>query len=202
MSTARPQATASVALTPTPFWYLRHGQTDWNAQNLAQGSTDIALNETGLAQARAASALLVGRGIASIIASPLLRARVTAETAATLLKLPISYDPDLREVAFGEMEAKPMLAQWFTDWIEGRSTPAGAEPFAELRIRAARAINRALTHAPPVLVVAHGGIFRALRADMGLEPNLRLANAIPQFCEPPAAGEIAWRISPATAPAA
>ena len=88
-----------------------------------------------------------------------------------------------------------MLAQWFTDWIEGRFTPQGAESFPELRERAATAVNRALTRPAPVLVVAHGALFRALRADMGLDPNVRLANATPQFCEP---GEPAWMLTPAT----
>ena len=50
-------------LHPVAFWFLRHGETDWNAQNLSQGNVDIPLNETGLAQARSASLLLRGRGI-------------------------------------------------------------------------------------------------------------------------------------------
>jgi probable phosphoglycerate mutase len=60
----------------------------------------------------------------------------------------------------------------------------GGESFAALRSRAAAALTRALTHAPPVLVVAHGALFRALRAEMGLEPNVRTPNALPLFCEP------------------
>jgi probable phosphoglycerate mutase len=186
-----------MTLTPLPFWYLRHGQTDWNAQNLAQGRIEIPLNEAGLAQARVASPLLVGRGITTIISSPIGRARATAEIASEYLGLPVTFDPDLQEVDFGEMEGKPMLAQWFQDWIEGSYTPAGAETFMALRERASEAVNRALVHPAPVLIVAHGALFRALRADMGLEPNVRLANAIPQFCEPPAPGQTAWTVTPA-----
>mgnify|MGYP003704279353 CR=1 FL=1 len=37
-----------------PFWFLRHGETDWNAQGLSQGNVDIPLNATGRAQAVAA----------------------------------------------------------------------------------------------------------------------------------------------------
>ena len=69
-------------LHPVAFWFLRHGETDWNAQNLSQGNVDIPLNETGLAQARSASLLLRGKGIRSVISSPLSRARVTADIAA------------------------------------------------------------------------------------------------------------------------
>jgi len=69
-------------LTPIPFWFLRHGETDWNAQGISQGNVDIPLNATGIAQARAAAERLRNRGIATIVASPLSRARVT-ERAAT-----------------------------------------------------------------------------------------------------------------------
>jgi len=188
-------------ITPTAFWYLRHGQTDWNAENLAQGRTDIPLNEAGIAQAHTAAPLLRGRGITTIVSSPLQRARATASVAAAELGLPVAFDPDLHEVSFGEMEGKPMLAQWFTDWMAGRYTPAGAESFAELRARAATVISRALTNHPaPILIVAHGALFRALRAEMGLEPDVRLANAIPQFCAPPPPGQSVWTLTPASAP--
>ncbi len=137
----------------------------------------------------------MGRGITTIVCSPLQRARVTAEIAAEALGVDVIVQDDLHEVNFGAKEGQPMLAQWFTDWIAGAYTPDGAESFIELRSRAAAAVNRALTHPAPILVVAHGALFRALRADMGLDPNLRLANAIPQFCEPPLPGQTAWTIS-------
>ncbi len=100
-------------------------------------------------------------------------------------------DDGLREVAFGVQEGQPM-SDWFDDWIFGRLTPAGAEPFMALRARAVAAINRALTHPAPVLVVAHGALFRALRAEMGLPPRERLANATPTFCAP---GDPAWTLT-------
>jgi probable phosphoglycerate mutase len=165
------------------FWFLRHGETDWNAQNLSQGNVDIPLNATGLAQARAAAAKLVGRGIATIIASPVSRARVTAEIVAEVLALPIHYDDGLREAAYGVREGQPMT-EWFQQWVDGVATPEGAEPFADLRRRAVAAINRSLGQPAPVLVIAHGGLFRAVRAAMGLEPNIRTPNATPYWCEP------------------
>ncbi len=182
----------------TAFWFLRHGETDWNARNLSQGNVDIPLNATGLAQARNAASLLRDRGIATVVSSPLSRARDTAEIAGTVLGLSFSTDLELREVAFGAQEGQPM-SEWFTDWIAGRATPDGAEAFADLRIRAVNAVNRALAHPPLVLVVAHGALFRALRSAMGLAPDLRLPNATPMLCTPPEAGEAAWTLTPATA---
>jgi broad specificity phosphatase PhoE len=181
-------------LTPTAFWFLRHGETDWNAQNLSQGNVDIPLNETGLAQARSAALLLRNRGITSIISSPLSRAKVTADIAAHLLGLPVEVDRELREVAFGVQEGKPM-SEWFTAWVAGALTPAGAESFPDLTRRAVAAINRAIRRPPVVLVVAHGALFRALRGAMGHEPNVRTRNAVPVWCEPPANGKDVWGIT-------
>jgi broad specificity phosphatase PhoE len=173
-----------LTLPTTPFWFLRHGETDWNAQGLSQGNIDVPLNETGIAQAHAAAALLRGQGIVSIVCSPLSRARDTAQIAADLLGLDVIVQHDLHEVGFGVQERTPMSGVWFTEWVEGTSTPEGAESFAELRARAMGAITKALANKAPVLVVAHGALFRALRADMGLPANVRTPNALPLFCEP------------------
>jgi broad specificity phosphatase PhoE len=181
------------ALAPIPFWFLRHGETDWNAQGISQGNVDVPLNATGLAQARAAAVKLRNRGIATIVASPLSRARVTAELVGEALELPVAIDPDLREVAFGAQEGQPM-SDWFADWIGGRFTPEGAESFAALRRRAVTAANRATAQPPAVLVVAHGALFRSLRSAMGIEPVMRTQNAVPIFCQPPQPGETAWRL--------
>jgi broad specificity phosphatase PhoE len=181
-------------LDPTPFWFLRHGQTDWNKDNLAQGAVDVPLNQTGIDQAKAAAALLEGRGIASVVCSPLVRARATAEIVADRLRLAVVVEPLLHEASFGVMEGLPMLAPWFADWIAGLATPEGAEPFAAVRARAVQAVNLVRTRqAAPLLVIAHGALFRGLRAAMGLEPNDRLMNAVPQYCVPGAP----WRLIPA-----
>jgi probable phosphoglycerate mutase len=187
----------SPTIRPIPFWYLRHGETDWNAQNLAQGNVDTHLNERGLQQARDAAALLSGRGIVSLVASPFRRAHQTAEIVAAALGLPIQTEDDLHEVGFGVMEGKPMLADWFNDWVAEKSTPEGGETFAELRIRAVGALNRALDRPAPVLVIAHGALFRALRSAMGLAPDVRLANASATHCAPPPVPGEPWVLTPA-----
>jgi probable phosphoglycerate mutase len=133
------------------------------------------------------------RGIASIVASPLSRARDTADVVAAALGLPVALDEGLREVSFGVQEGHPM-SEWFAEWVYGRATPEGAESFAVLTERAVAAVNRALAYPAPVLVVAHGALFRALRGAMGLEPNIRTPNATPYFCEPGAP----WTLTPGT----
>jgi len=181
------------ALARIPFWFLRHGETDWNAQGISQGNVDIPLNTTGLAQARSAAGKLRNRGIATIVASPLSRARVTAEIAGEALGLPVAVDTDLREVSFGVQEGQAMSG-WFADWVAGSFTPEGAETFPALRRRAVAAINRSISLPPAVLVVAHGALFRAIRAAMGIEPNIRTQNAVPIFCEPPPPNKSVWTL--------
>ena len=180
---------------PIPFWFLRHGETDWNAQGLSQGRTDIPLNAVGLAQARRAAASLRGQGIAAIVASPLVRARVTAEIAGEALGLPVAFDDTLVEVNFGDQEGRPM-GDWYDDWIAGADGPEGGETFDGLLVRAVGAVNRATARPGPVLVVAHGALFRALRRAFGLEPNVRTPNALPVRCTPPAGGAGPWDLVP------
>ncbi len=145
---------------------------------------DIPLNETGIAQAEAAAALLRGRGIASIVSSPLSRAKDTADAVGRALGLPVTVIDGLKEVAFGEREGAEMAGEWFAEWVAGVATPARGESFAALRSRAVAAVTEGLGYAAPVLVVAHGALFRALRAEMGLEVNMRTPNAVPLFCQP------------------
>lgn len=189
---------AAPPLTRVAFWFLRHGETAWNALNLSQGRVDNPLNEAGLAQAQVAAALLKNRGIASIISSPLSRARVTAEICGEALGLPVSFDEDLQECSFGVQEGQPIFSEWFTNWVAGTFTPEGAESFPQLRQRSAIATNRVLTNVPVVLVVAHGAFFRGLRAEMGLTASVRTQNAQPLFCEPPVDDTGPWTLTPAT----
>ena len=186
--------------TPTAFWFLRHGETDWNARGLSQGNVDIPLNSVGVEQARRAALTLTepgeGRRIVSIVASPLGRAQHTARVVAEALGLDFSTDEELREVGFGVQEGQPM-AEWFDDWVEGRFTPEGGESFAALRTRTVRAIDRALALPGPVLIVAHGALWRAFRQSAGLPANVRTPNALPLWVEPPLGGGDAWRFTPA-----
>ncbi len=177
-----------------PFWYLRHGETDWNRLGLSQGSADIPLNELGLQQARDAAQRLRGRGITSIVASPLSRARVTAEIVAETLGLDVVLEPDLREVGWGVQEGKE-LADWFPAWIDGHATPEGAESFAALRRRTVAGLNRAIAQPPTVLVVAHGAVFRALRAAMNLDMAGRTRNCVPMRCEPLDHPDTPWSLA-------
>ena len=192
-----------------PYWYLRHGQTDWNVLNLSQGRTDIPLNNTGIKQAITAGNALARNwnnlelSITQIISSPLGRARRTADIVKSIIQdkvgiqLPLELDDGLKEVCFGEEEQKPM-GPWYDKWISGEFTPKGAEPFHVLCKRISDAVNRSILKAGDghVLIIAHGGVFRSLRYMMGLKPNVRLANAQPLCACPPFQGGKSWSLDP------
>jgi len=184
-----------MSLPQIPFWFLRHGETDWNARFLAQGTTDVALNANGVAQAHRAAATLrtlpPERRPVAIIASPLGRAQVTAEVAADALGLPVTTDQDLRECCFGVMEGQ-VMAEWFHAWVAGEDTPEGCESFAALRARARSAIGRLLVMPGPVLVVAHGALWRGFRAEAGMPADVRTPNAQPLWVAP---GAPAWTMT-------
>jgi len=179
-----------VPLPPVPFWFLRHGETDYNAAGLSQGALDISLNETGRAQARAAGPLLAGQGILSFVSSPMVRTRETTEIVNDFLRLDVAFEPSLREVVFGGMEGKPLLP-WFSEWLEGSYTPPGAESFEDVSARVEGAMARLLALPGPLLIVAHGGVFRALSDLMGLPKQGLTPNAVPLYCAPEGDG---WKV--------
>jgi broad specificity phosphatase PhoE len=181
-----------MALPPVPFLYLRHGETDWNAALRAQGRSDIPLNATGRAQAEAAAAPLARLPIDAIVHSPLDRAAETARIVATKVAAPLVVEPDLAEVSFGVREGESM-GPWYERWLHEADTPDGGESFAALTARAERALAAHLLPGRLVLFVAHGALFRAVRAVLGAPIDQRLANAVPYRCTP--AG-VEWTIDP------
>jgi broad specificity phosphatase PhoE len=107
------------------------------------------------------------------VASDLLRTRETAAIMARSLGLPFSVDPALRERCFGALEGEPAdrLGPEVTGIVDDRvvdpgARPAGGESLEELYARAAGFVDQ-LIHPGPrgdVVVVAHGGSIRAIRA--------------------------------------
>jgi len=179
-------------LRPVPFYYLRHGQTDWNLKHRAQGQQDIKLNDTGRVQAIRAAPKLQGKGIASICCSPLARARESASIIATALFLPVVVVDDLKEAAWGVFEGQTK-GPWFARWKEGE-THEGAEPYEAFVHRALRGINSALREQAPVLIVAHGGTYWAIEKHTRTSLAEDIPNCTPVLHRPPMEGQEAWLV--------
>ncbi|MCH8199757.1 MAG: histidine phosphatase family protein, partial [Chloroflexi bacterium] len=61
-------------------WYLvRHGETEWNAQERVQGQTDVPLSDVGRGQVARTAERLAGCGFGAVYASDLVRAQETAQ---------------------------------------------------------------------------------------------------------------------------
>jgi probable phosphoglycerate mutase len=181
-------------LNPTPFIFLRHGETSWNQLGLAQGRTDVPLSESGKIQAIRAAAVLGTVSINRIVASPLSRALDTATTVANAIGLAVETDDDLQEANFGKEEGLAGLS-WYDQWLKGEFVPEDGEPFNDLAARAVRAVNRATSSHGVTLIVGHGAWFRALRYAMGIEPNVRPPNGTPMQCSPPTPAGMRWTVS-------
>ena len=151
--------------------FLRHGQTDWNARNLVQGRTDIPLNEIGRGQARAQAEALASHEppVDIIYASPLLRAKETAEIIQSPLGVPLRFDGRLVELCFGKLEGVHRTQLQSGSAIghlaargEAECLRQGAETFSSLYERVGGFLDEltALHAGQCVLVVAHGGVGR------------------------------------------
>ncbi len=152
----------------------RHGETPWNAEGRYQGQEDIALSPTGERQARALGERLRDVQIDRAVASPLSRARRTAELALGESRIPmLALDPGLMEIAHGTWEGllaaeihvrDPQRLQAWRDAPHEVLMPQG-ESLQHVFDRAWPAFARAcdgLGSDDTLLIVAHDAVNRVL----------------------------------------
>jgi 2,3-bisphosphoglycerate-dependent phosphoglycerate mutase len=157
--------------------FLRHGESIGNAEDRFQGHADFPLTGKGRAQARALAKRWQIEGITfdQCIASPLLRARQTAEIVCAALNVPLEFDPDWMEINNGliaglnhtEAEQVAPEPEFMTPYTHFGKT---GESRWEVYLRAGRAIQRILDRsAGHYLVASHGGILNlAMYAMLGI----------------------------------
>jgi broad specificity phosphatase PhoE len=171
---------------PVPtIYYIRHGETAWNAEGKLQGTQDIPLNDLGRKQAAEAGIILAGlfgrdgRSEKSLgfVASPLGRARSTMELVRGALKLPphdYAIDDRLREIGYGDWEGSTLAQMQASDpavfahrqadkWTV---PPPGGESYAQVQARVTAWYNQLTAD---TVAAAHGGTARALMVALGIE---------------------------------
>ncbi|THD59207.1 MAG: histidine phosphatase family protein [Bradyrhizobium sp.] len=171
---------------PAPtVYYIRHGETEWNAEGKLQGGQDIPLNDLGRRQAADAGGILAdlfardGRSEQSLafVASPLGRARATMELVRGALRLPAggyAIDDRLREIGYGDWEGSTLAQMQAADpdVFAARQAekwtvpPPGGESYAAVQ---ARVLDWYDQLTADTVAVAHGGTARALMVALGIE---------------------------------
>jgi probable phosphoglycerate mutase len=188
-------------IPPHRFYFLRHGQTDWNREGRYQGTSDIPLNAAGIAQAHAAARRLAAVAIDCIIASPLIRARKTAEIVAEQRAIAIHTEAGLVERNFGSFEGlviREVKQQHGVplDQPSAAILPADADPWNEIHERVPPVVARWLNTYPnqTLLFVAHGGVFDAVHRHLiGPRVGAESQHAFPYVAQPQSNG---WTFLP------
>ncbi len=180
----RTSSSAGTESAPRPealrrkLYFVRHGETDWNAERRLQGRCDIPLNALGRRQAARSGELLANLLAISgatpqqfaFAASPLSRARETMEIMRAELGVPpkdYTIDVRLSELSFGKWEGltykevraldRSVLAARERD--KWNFQPPGGESYAQLLVRV-RAWHDGMSG--DTVIAAHGGVARAL----------------------------------------
>jgi probable phosphoglycerate mutase len=156
------------AATVTQIYLVRHGETDWNRAQRLQGTIDTSLNRIGLAQAHQVGDRFRALTGATVVTSPLARARSTARAIARRTQSALAVDPLLAEIDHGSWAGLtlPTIARACPGAvIDGHLQSdaldvSGGEPLAAAYRRASTALQRLLSasRTAPVVVVSHGVI--------------------------------------------
>lgn len=152
------------------LYVMRHGQTNWNVLGKVQGCTDIELNETGIKQAENAKEEFNQCDVDLIIASPLKRAKKTAEIVSQDKKVPVICDARLMERGYGALEGKNPESnkEMFENvWnYELNIKEYGIEPVVTCCNRVSEFLDeiKGKYQDKNVLLVTHGGTAQAIQA--------------------------------------
>jgi broad specificity phosphatase PhoE len=158
----------------TRLYFARHGESEANLQRVFANRGDgPPLTSRGRQQARSLAAQLSGEGIQHLYASPLLRARQTAEILARRLAIPCTISEALREYDVGRFEGTTAEDGWqayeqtLENWLlhqHPESRTGGGESLTDIERRFVPFIEglRRQPEAGTYLLVGHGGLFRAM----------------------------------------
>ena len=155
---------------------MRHGETNWNAEERLQGQDNSELSPRGVEQAKRFAAFVRALRPARVVSSDLGRTR---ETAALIGYADCPSDARLREWNMGVWtgRTKPDLiaenAELYHAWRAGHHTPDGGEAWPDFSARVATGLRDWLGQdTGDLLAVVHGGVIRAaLDAFLGIPPS-------------------------------
>jgi broad specificity phosphatase PhoE len=152
------------------LFLVRHGENRANlTKEFSYKTVDYSLTPKGVLQAQQTAEFFQDRKIDEVYASPLRRARETAEIIAHALKLDVTIVEDFREVNVGALDGQASAESWayhdqiVNDWFESRhdSMFDGGEDYWALLARMRQGLHRIVERKSDrtIVVVGHGGLF-------------------------------------------
>ncbi len=159
---------------------IRHGETDWNREQIFRGRIDVALNEVGLVQAKAVGTSLKDIKIDAIYSSPLSRAFETASVLSEDRGLEIEIEKGFIDIDFGEWQGlshkkvKGKSKNLYETWLAEPQNvvfPDG-EGLEDVYKRSMNALEKVIKNHPgeTVAIVSHRVLNKVLLcAVLGLE---------------------------------
>jgi phosphoserine phosphatase len=155
----------------TTIMLIRHGETEWNKEEIFRGRADVELNETGLRQAQLLAEYLADEKISTMYSSPLKRALKTAEKISNYHDIPVNVAPELNDFDYGEWQGlshvavkekyKALYEQWH-DNPHLAKIPQG-ESLEDVRIRAFSLIANVISgNQGNIILVSHRVINKVL----------------------------------------
>ncbi len=155
----------------TEIILVRHGETEWNVEEIFRGRIDIGLNETGMKQAELLAEYLSDVKIDAIYSSPVKRALQTAEMIAGYHQLDVEITPGLIDLDCGEWQGLPhqevrdKYQELYADWVnrpDKVKMPSG-EGLDDVRKRATRVIDNVIARFQgKVVLVSHRVVNKVL----------------------------------------
>lgn len=151
------------------LYLVRHGVHDLVGKTLVGRMPGIHLGPEGLAQAERLAAVLAGRGIRTIVSSPMERCRETAAPLAARIGLPVGIHNALTEVDYGEwtgrsivsLSGEPAWRRWNDKRLDG-AVPGG-EAIRDVQARGMSVVERfASDEQEPAVLVSHGDVIKAV----------------------------------------
>ena len=151
---------------------IRHGETDWNTEQVFRGRIDVPLNRVGLSQAEAVGLSLKDRDIDALYSSPLKRAFETAHMVAKGRNLEVLSEEDFIDINFGlwqgisHQEVKADFKDLYARWINEphKVTFPEGESLGEVKVRSQKALDTIVKNNPgrTVAIVSHRVVNKVL----------------------------------------
>ena len=143
------------------IYFVRHGETDYNKEKRSQGQLDIPLNQTGIEQAKQTAEKLKDIHFDIIYASPLSRAKLTAQIINQRHNVPIVFDDRLKEFQVGQRQGQ-LFGLWPEEikkkYIE-KPEDYGAEGYQNFYNRVVEFYKTIENDTRDILIVSHGGVY-------------------------------------------